>query len=233
MSVQAGTLPVNPQLFTQQQSPYPQGSFAQIPTTALTPQPLGLTAQAPTAQGQFGQQQWMSAGPAVSELTLRIVSAALATITEQVRSDPQAMQTLCTQGQLTPQAYANVLVEAARRTAPIVAGAIGAAGIGAPGIGALMPGIGQQFAAMAFGGQHAAHTNGALTGQGYQPQYAQQPQYGQPLYGQQQYGQQQYGQQQYGPAYGQQPQTGQAYAQQAPYGQPFGTTTGAPISQFG
>jgi hypothetical protein len=152
MSVQAGTLPVNQSLFTQQhsptqspfmaQTPYQQGYIAQFPIAALTPH----------AQGQFGQQ-WPSAAPAISEATLRVVSAALATLIEQVRTDPPALQMLCTQGQLTPQAYANVLVESARRSAPVVASAISA----------ITPGIGQPIGAMAYGMQ----------------QYAQQPPIGQ------------------------------------------------------
>jgi hypothetical protein len=138
-------VPVNQQPFTQQhppmqsqfnvQSPYQQG-YSSSPVGALAP------------QQQW--QQWSGAAPVVSEVTLRVVSAALATVIEQMRSDPQALQTLCAQGQLTPQAYSNVLVESARRSAPAVAGAI------APGMGQhitgsfgpqqypLQPSIGQQ-----------------------------------------------------------------------------------------
>ena len=171
MSVQAGTVPINQQQFMQQQTPgqtpygmqtagqtpygmqtagqtpygmqtpFQQGSFSQAPTGALAPQIQGQPGQ--QIQGQLGQQQWIPIAPVVSEVTLRVVSAALATITEQVRADPQALQTLCAQGQLTPQAYANILVESARRCAPIVAGAFGA----------ISTGIGQQYAGQTPYGQ--------------------------------------------------------------------------------
>ena len=128
MSVQAGTLPVSQPLFAQQQapmaapfgmpSPHPQG---------LHPQP-GIAAHAATQ--------------VVSEVTLRVVSAALATISEQVRIDPQALQSLCAQGQLSPQAYSNVLVAAAQRTAPVVAAALGAITSGAVTAGAVTTGVG-------------------------------------------------------------------------------------------
>src|SRR5690349_638743 len=105
MSVQAGTLPMNPQLLTQP----------------------NMSAQGPQ---QFGHQG-AGIAPVISEVTLRVVSTTLATILEQVRTDPQALQTLCAQGQLTPQVYSNVLVESARRAAPTVAGALGAIATGA------------------------------------------------------------------------------------------------------
>jgi hypothetical protein len=148
MSVQAGTLPVNQQLFTQQNTPQ------QSPFAAQTPYQQGHFAQSPmshaqTQIGAFGQvgQQMLTAAPVVSELTLRAVSAALATIIEQVRIDPQALQTLCAQGQLTPQTHANVLVESARRTAPVVAGALAA----------IVPGIGQQIPSAHGTQQYAQH----------------------------------------------------------------------------
>jgi hypothetical protein len=178
MSVQAGTLPVNHLSMQQQspmqsqiagQTPYQQGFFTQSPMGALTTQTPGQFGQLGQfgQQTQFGHQQTMTAAPMVSEVTLRLVSTALATITEQVRVDPQALQTLYAQGQLTPQSYANVLVEAARRCAPIIASVLSAA---ASGIGS---GIGHQATGFGYGTQ----------------QHAWQTPYGQTPYGQIPYGQ--------------------------------------------
>jgi hypothetical protein len=76
---------------------------------------------------QYGQQQGIQ-GPlglvgaqVVSDTVLRVVSVALSTVLEQLRIDPVAQQSLCAQGQLTPQAFSNVITESARRSAPTVA----------------------------------------------------------------------------------------------------------------
>lgn len=113
MSVQAGLSPAHHAIATQ--APYQQGIFGQP-----------AFGQLPYTQSNAGYQQGLTGVPIVAEVTLRVVSAALATIVEQMRTEPQALQTLCTQGQLAPQTYSNILVESARRTAPIVAAAIGA-----------------------------------------------------------------------------------------------------------
>jgi hypothetical protein len=183
MSVQAGTLPVNQQqLFTQQhapmqtpfaaQTPYQQSTFAQSPYAqmlygqqqpyALTPYSQQPYAQSPhnqamIAQSQIGQQI-LAAAPIVSEVTLRVVTAALATIVDQIRIDQQALQSLWAQGQLTPQAHANVLVESARRCAPVVAGALAA----------VVPGLGQQIAASTQQYNHQSQINPQL---GWNPQF--------------------------------------------------------------
>src|SRR4051812_2553064 len=137
MSVQAGLSPAHQTMFTQQ-APYQQGYVGQSGTGQM-PQVHGnigyqqgyvgqsATGQMPQGPGNIGYQQGVGGAPVISELTLRVVSAALATIAEQLRTAPQALQPLCAQGQLTPQTYSNVLVESARRTAPIVAAAVSAA----------------------------------------------------------------------------------------------------------
>ncbi len=189
MSVQAGTLPVNHLSMQQQspmqtsfagQTPYQQGFFAQLPMGALATQTPGQLGQSQFGQqSQFVQQQSLAAAPVVSEVTLRLVSTALATITEQVRMDPQALQALYVQGQLTPQAYANVLVEAARRSAPIIASLLSAATTGiATGTG-IGTGIGHPTAGFGYGTHQHAFTT--PYGQPITQQHAWQTPYGQPF----------------------------------------------------
>jgi lambda repressor-like predicted transcriptional regulator len=193
MSVQAGTLPGSQQMygqghygqFTQYSpyGPYGQQGVAQGPIGRIAPpaqwyvgQPQWQTAQ---PQWHAGQQAWPSAAPVVSDLTLRVVSAALATVSEQLRVDAQALQSLCAQGQLSPQAYSNVLVESARRCAPIIAQTLSAV---AGGISAQH---GIPFAQASYDTHQFQSPTMTFSGQPFQGQPFQgQPFQGQPFQGQ-------------------------------------------------
>jgi hypothetical protein len=108
-------------------------------------QPYGQMATQQSPLGALGVQ-------VVSDTVLRVVAAALTTVLEQLRIDPLAQQSLCAQGQLSAQAYSNVITEAARRSAPIVTSAIAqiTAGIQAQAAGQL---------------QHQTSIGGLSTGQ--------------------------------------------------------------------
>lgn len=121
-----------PQQFYGQQ-PFPQLAYGQQPQQFHGQQPLGqmpygeqsVSPQSNGHQQSVTQQPYGLQHPVaqlVSDVVLRVTSAALAAVLEQVRIDPLAQQSLCAQGQLSPQAYSNVLAESARRCAPIVAG---------------------------------------------------------------------------------------------------------------
>ncbi|MEV4416314.1 hypothetical protein [Catellatospora sp. NPDC049609] len=104
--------------------------FRQLPDQQQTQQPYGGQQQPSFGQQQPGMsggggQQMSTLNPiaaqVVSDTVVRVVSASLATVLEQLRIDPMAQQSLCSQGQLSPQAFSNVITESARRCAPIVA----------------------------------------------------------------------------------------------------------------
>ncbi|MEV4416078.1 hypothetical protein [Catellatospora sp. NPDC049609] len=127
---QLGQQPFPPQWGQPQQFGQLGGLQAQQPYGAqqLQQQPYGGQLQASGQQpGMWGggQQPLSSLSPiaaqVVSDTVVRVVSASLATVLEQLRIDPLAQQSLCQQGQLSPQAFSNVITESARRCAPIVA----------------------------------------------------------------------------------------------------------------
>jgi hypothetical protein len=143
---------------------------------------------------QFAGQQVI--GQRIAETVFTIGSAALTALLEHLQQDPGARQMLSLQGQLSPQAHANVTVAAARRVAPTVVNAI-------------------HHACMAIQQQQQQQLGQQPYGQ---QQLGQQP-YGQQQLGQQPYGQQQLGQQPYGQQQVPWGQQGQQQLGQQPYGQ--------------
>lgn len=149
-------------------------------------------------QQQFGQQypqfvaqQGQQLPLVVTELALRCAATAATAVVEQLRMDPQIMMGIQTQGQIPPHAWGNVLVECARRVAPVLHTTLAQITQGQ---------IGQQGQ---FGQPYPQFGQQGQFGQQY-PQFGQQGQFGQGQFGQQQgqfpgmspnlFGQPQYGQ---------------------------------------
>lgn len=75
------------------------------------------------SQPQFGGQQYggqLELPQIVTELALRCAASAVMAVVEQLRGDQQALMGIQSQGQLAPHLYSNVLVECARRIAPVL-----------------------------------------------------------------------------------------------------------------
>jgi len=126
---QYGQQPFGQQQYGQQQ-PYGQQPFGQQPSGQQQPYGQQQYGQQPSGQQQpYGQQQYgQQAGPqmgqsplqTITEAALRCASVAVGTVVEQLRMDQQALAGIQMQGQLHPQAWSNVVVEAARRVAPVL-----------------------------------------------------------------------------------------------------------------
>ena len=105
-------------VYTQQfgQQPFGQQQFGQ--------QPFGQQGYGQQPFGQQGVAQMGQAGQsplqAITEAALRCASVAVGTVVEQLRMDQQALAGIQMQGQLHPQAWSNVVVESARRVAPVI-----------------------------------------------------------------------------------------------------------------
>ncbi|MGW3626100.1 hypothetical protein, partial [Streptomyces sp. NPDC000880] len=108
-----------------QQQPYGQQGFGQQGQQ----QPYGQQGQQGQQQpyGQQGQQGFGQQGPGqgqlpvlVTELALRCAATAVTAVVEQLRIDPQIVMGIQSQGQIPPHAWGNVLVECARKIAPVL-----------------------------------------------------------------------------------------------------------------
>jgi hypothetical protein len=144
---------------------------------------------------QLAGQQFI--GQRIAEAVFTIGSASLTALLEHLQQDPGARQMLSLQGQLSPQAHANVTVAAARRVAPTVVNAIHQACTAIQQqqqqqqqMGQQQVPGGQQLGQLPYGQQQVSW--GQQLGQ--QPYGQQQVPWGQQLG--QQLGQQPYGQQQ-------------------------------------
>ncbi len=115
---------------TQQPMPFMSGSQpqqfgqSQFGGQEFGQQPYGQQQPQFGGQSQLGQQQLGSQQPQllqiVTELALRCAASAAGAVVEQLRIDPQALTGLQAQGQIPPHLYSNVLVECARRIAPVL-----------------------------------------------------------------------------------------------------------------
>jgi hypothetical protein len=172
--------PFGGQQFGQPQAPFGQQFFGQqAPQWGQQPQwgqglgsmigqPYGM--QQPYAAGQSGQYgpqsgQAQSQFPSmsgsgqlpqlVSDLALKCAASAVQAVVEQLRFDPQALMGIQAQGQIPPHVYSSVLIESARRMAPLVHIAL-ATVTGQPVPGQQIPGgpmPGQQLPGQPFGMQ--------------------------------------------------------------------------------
>jgi hypothetical protein len=116
-------------VYTPQQQSYGQqiGQPSQLGQQPYSPQGIQQP-WLPQGQQQFGQQypqfgvqQGQQQMPlVVTELALRCAATAATAVVEQLRMDPQIMMGIQTQGQIPPHAWGNVLVECARRVAPVL-----------------------------------------------------------------------------------------------------------------
>jgi hypothetical protein len=162
--------------------------------------------QSPLSGVSAQQSQW------VTETAVRIATAAVASLAEQLRFDQQTLQGICTQGQLPQQAFSQLVAESTRRIAPIVAATVGTLASQA---------MTSQMVSGQYGiaGQNPI-TSGQLFGQVpsiYGQQGIGQQGVGQNVYGQNPFAQQAYSQQPFQQGYGQ-----QGYGQQVYGQQPFG-----------
>ena len=101
-----------------------------------------------------------------TDLALRCAATAASTIVEQMRSDPQALMGIQAQGQVPPHSWSNMIMECARRIAPIVHTTLAQMS---------QMGMGQ----MGLMGQQPYWSQQGLTSQmGQQPQFGQMPSMG-------------------------------------------------------
>lgn len=97
--------------------PYGQQQFGQQQPQGFGQSPYGQSGQF----GQFGAQQGQGQLPQlVTELAMRCAATAASAVVEQLRMDPQILMGIQSQGQIPPHAWGNVLVECARKIAPVV-----------------------------------------------------------------------------------------------------------------
>jgi hypothetical protein len=140
---QIGPQPYGQQQFGQQQ---PQG-FGQ---SLYGQSPYGQSGQV----GQFGAQQGQGQGQLpqlVTELAMRCAATAASAVVEQLRIDPQILMGIQSQGQIPPHAWGNVLVECARKIAPVVHTTLAQITQGQPGQQGFGQGQGQFPGQQGFG----------------------------------------------------------------------------------
>ncbi|MEW1914741.1 hypothetical protein AB0442_41300 [Kitasatospora sp. NPDC085895] len=119
----------------------------------------------PFGQQGFGQQQLPQI---VTELALRCAGSAVMAVIEQLRMDPQALMGVQAQGQLPPHLYSNVLVECARRIAPVLHQSLAPIAQGQGG--QMGQGMGGQGMGQSFGMPQMSQPWGqAGLGQGFSP----------------------------------------------------------------
>ncbi|MEU5845800.1 hypothetical protein ABZ790_06010, partial [Saccharopolyspora shandongensis] len=135
--------------------------------------------------GMIGQQPGQGAR-SIPEAIINISSAALAAVLDHLQRDPAARQLLAVQGQLTPQAHANVTLEASRRIASTVVETVNSVCGGQQQLG--QQPYGQQLSWQQPMGQQQPF--GQQQPYGQQPSW-QQPSWQQPMGQQQPFGQQQ------------------------------------------
>ncbi|WP_331731012.1 hypothetical protein OHV05_37900 (plasmid) [Kitasatospora sp. NBC_00070] len=184
---QYGGQPTTPPAFGQQYGQQPYGFGQQTP---WQPQYGGQPTTPPLFGQQYGQQPYGTTAPTgqptdpqqlpmmVAELALRCANSAITSLIEQLRIDPQALIGMQMQGQIPPHLYSGLLVECARRIAPVLhqtltpmiqgqtQGSLGGQPQGMP-LGTSMPQLPQWAGPSGFGqGAPAQGTLAPLTGIG-------------------------------------------------------------------